>query len=120
DARAQQMLARTCPWAEPGVVGDIDQPARPRFTGYRAREEYFVTNQRTGIGCTWNGYRARTASRGEASRHPDKLGDAKAVQQRFEREVFAERNEMEFVVSHQQLPAVTEDIEAVVKAGAAR
>src|ERR1700679_3042779 len=76
--RSQEVLVGTDRrWrTEPRIVGDVDQPARPRNTDRRRGEQNLVADQRTGGRRARYGDRAWTVSRREIAGTVDQLGNS--------------------------------------------
>src|SRR6478736_9995709 len=93
------MLVGTGTDTEPAVIGDIDQPSGPFATRYRCvGEDRLVTNQRQHL---WRpGYvdGAPPVTRQKATDDLGELLQAEPFKQSLKRQVFAERNQMDFVI----------------------
>src|ERR1700729_216290 len=107
------MLLGSGPRTEPGIVGDVDNPTRPRVRNNLSGKQDFVADQRAGLRRAGHIDRMRTIAGGEIARHAHHLGEAEAGEEVLDREIFAEGDEVELVVDALRLPAIGEEIEAV-------
>src|SRR5579862_8723356 len=107
------MLLGSGPRTEPGIVGDVDNPARLRVWNNFSGKQDFVADERTGLRRAGHIDRMRTISGGEVARHAHHLREAEAGEEILEGQVFAEGDEVELVIDALRLPAIGEEIEAV-------
>src|SRR4051812_32467539 len=93
------MLLGTGPGAEPGIIGNIDQPARSRLRGIDngVRENHFIADQRRDGWRRWRRQNMRVISGPKAGAHRELL-NADAVKKACEGHIFAERHQMELVI----------------------
>src|SRR5262249_5116984 len=84
---------------EPGVVGDIEQPARPLSgTGHFTRKNRLIANDRREGRQTWQGNRDATFAFLEGT-SPDEAAERRELV--MKRDVLAEWNQMDLVVRGQ-------------------
>src|ERR1700737_3867745 len=93
------MLIGTGADAEPAVIGDIDDPTRPLAALHDiARKNDLVADQRQRNRRAWYGDRPAPLSGNESAALLGELLKTQAPEHAFERQIFAERHEMDFVV----------------------
>ena len=99
DARLLQMLIGTGAVSEPAVIGDVDDPAGPLAARHNiTRKNDLVADQRQRNRRAWYSDRPAPIAGKETAALLGELLKTEMREDPFERQIFAERHEMDFVV----------------------
>src|SRR6187431_1535326 len=103
--------------AEPRIVGHVEKPARPRTAvGYLVGKDDLVADERPRRRSAGDREQARAGAGAEASAHAGELEDAETLHEVLERQILAERHEMDLVVAVEHLALVADREQAVIDA----
>src|SRR5262249_61862361 len=109
------MLVRPGADAEPSVIGEIDQPARSFARWYRAAwEDRFVADERQHLRRARDVHRAPAVARLESADHFGELHEPDTFEQTLERQIFAERHQMHFVVDAADRSLGGDDVRRII------
>src|SRR3990170_1932037 len=121
DLSLMKMLVGAGARSEPGIVGDVEQPARPRrFLGDLVGEDDLIADQRACRRRARDRKKPRTSPDAEAAAHPGELHDAETLEEVLKGEILAERDEMNLVVAANDAALIVNDEQAVIDAGSAK
>src|ERR1700751_2293815 len=115
------MLVRSAEIAEPAVIGDIDDPARPLLAGAQfARKDYLITDERQRTRRARHGDKAMSVPGKKPAALLGQRLQADALQEIFERQIFSEWNEVHLIVDGANRCLMIDHIDGVVHTGLRR
>src|ERR1700730_11929641 len=102
---------------KPSVVGQVQEPAGPfPLRNYFAGKNDLVADEGQHVGRSRDGELVSSLTRQKSTRYIGQLRQPDAFEETLEREVLAERHEMQLVVARQNGPAVVDHIDRVIGA----
>ena len=100
-----QMLVRPCTYAEPRVVGEVQEPARPFSRGHcLTGKDRLVADQRQHLRRAGHRHPPPPLARDEPTRHLGELHQPEAFEERLKRQVFAEGHKVQLIVDRRIEP----------------
>src|SRR5258708_11016603 len=115
------MLIGTAAVAEPAVICDIDDPARALAARHHvARKNDLVADQRQRNRRAWYSDRPAPIAGKETAALLGELLKTKAPEDSFERQIFAERHEVHFVVKRDDRTGVVDGVHRLIDRRRAR
>src|SRR5580765_6233228 len=115
------MLTWARPRTEPGIIGDIDQPAGAGLSGinYGMRKNHFIADQGRDGRRRWRIQNMGMISGTKTGTHRELL-DADTVKDAGEGQIFPKRHQMKFVIDLRLRAAWAKQVKAIVGGGATR
>ncbi len=115
------MLVRSGGDPEPAVVGHVDDPAWPFARRHDfARENDLITDQRQRNRRARNGDKPVAVAGEKSTALLGQLLQAEPFENVFERQIFAERHEVYFVVDRGDRTGVIDNVDRIVNSGLSR
>ena len=112
------MLIRPGADAEPAVISDVHQPARPWFTARHrgVLENRLVADQRQHFRCARHIHGAAAVAGLEAADLLGEVSQADFFEHALQRQIFAERYQMDFIVDALDRAVGVDDVDGIVRA----